>query len=179
MSKQKEKVTGKKKHILIGAFVAFLIIGFISGHMQNNNNDNSSATATTVATTTKEETTAAKKVETGTYKIDGINFTFTDNVRNDVTGNWRISLISDNIQPKDYVADYYKQMFTSDDEIHAIVNFNYNTTTKISVLTEEELDITVLEYVKGEEHDAKELFGGTLLEEYTYNIKTKKIEKIQ
>ena len=61
----------------------------------------------------------------------GIDFVVSD-VRNDVTGKWRKSLIAENIEPKDYALDYYKQYFKSDDEIHAIVNFNYNTTTKLS-----------------------------------------------
>lgn len=65
--------------------------------------------------------------------LDEISFSASD-VRNDVTGNWRISTIADNIDMVDYAIEYYNKYFESDDEIHAIVNFNYNTTTKISVI---------------------------------------------
>ena len=87
------------------------------------------------------------------------------NVRNDVTGNWRIATIAENIEMQDYALDYYKEYFKSDDEIHAIVNFNYKTTTKISVMGNL-LDVSVYEYVDKEEHDAKLLFSGKLLKEY-------------
>ena len=68
--------------------------------------------------------------------------------------------------------------FKSDDEIHAIVNFNYKTTTKISVMGNL-LDVSVYEYVDKEEHDAKLLFSGKLLKEYHVNKDTGEIEEIQ
>ena len=69
----------------------------------------------------------------------------------------------------EYALDYYKQYFTDDSEIHFIVNFNYNTTTKIMVMGGD-LDVTVQEYVAKEEHDAKMLGSGTVLAEYFVNI---------
>ena len=68
----------------------------------------------------------------------------------DVTGNWRVATIAENIEMQDYALDYYKEYFESDDEIHAIVNFNYKTTTKISVIGNL-LDVSVYEYVDKEE----------------------------
>ena len=103
----------------------------------------------------------------------GIDFVVSD-VRNDVTGKWRKSLIAENIEPKDYALDYYKQYFKSDDEIHAIVNFNYNTTTKLSVMGNL-LDVTIYEYVDKEEHDAKLLFSGMVLDEYFIDINSGEI----
>lgn len=99
-------------------------------------------------------------------------------VNNDVTGNWRIATIAENIEMQDYALDYYKEHFKSDDEIHAIVNFNYKTTTQISVMGNL-LDVSVYEYVDKEEHDAKLLFSGTLLKEYHVNIDSGEIEEIQ
>lgn len=99
-------------------------------------------------------------------------------VNNDVTGNWRIATIAENIEMQDYALDYYKEHFKSDVEIHAIVNFNYKTTTKISVMGNL-LDVSVYEYVDKEEHDAKLLFSGTLLKEYHVNIDNGEIEEIQ
>ena len=108
---------------------------------------------------------------------DDISFVVT-NVPNDVTGNWRIASIAENIEMQDYALDYYKEYFKSDDEIHAIVNFNYKTTTKISVMGNL-LDVSVYEYVDKEEHDAKLLFSGMLLKEYHVNKDTGEVEEIQ
>lgn len=119
------------------------------------------------------------KIESGQYTIDDIDFSFSDSVRHDTTGNWRISLIATQQTPDSYALDYYNTLFSSDDEIHAVVNFSLNTTTRISVLFDGVLDVTVLEYVDGEEHDAKELFGGSLLTEYWVHTDTGEVENIQ
>lgn len=99
-------------------------------------------------------------------------------VRNDTTDNWRISSIAENINIEEYALSYYKKYFSSDAEIHAIVNFSNNTTTKISVAGNV-LDVSIYEYVDGEEHDAKLLFGGTLLKQYFVYTDTGEIEEIQ
>lgn len=172
-----------KKKIIIGAIVVFFLIGIISGLT----NSNDSSTSTNSESTTQEKTTASKskaeskdsKIESGSYKIDGIDFVFTDNVRNDATGNWKISLVSDNKTAEDYAIDYYTKMFKSNDEIHAIVNFNLKTTAKLSMLTDELLEVTTYEYVKGEEHDADKLFTGMLLTDITININTGEVEQLQ
>ena len=119
----------------------------------------------------------ADKTQDESTAQDDISFVVT-NVPNDVTGNWRIASIAENIEMQDYALDYYKEYFKSDDEIHAIVNFNYKTTTKISVMGNL-LDVSVYEYVDKEEHDAKLLFSGMLLKEYHVNKDTGEIEEIQ
>lgn len=143
-------------------------------------------TATSVPSSTaqsdvdiEKSTTKSDKIESGIYDIDGIEFSFSDSVRNDTTGNWRISLIADSATPDEYALDYYNTLFSSDNEIHGVINFSLNTTTRISILYEGVLDVTVLEYLDGEEHDAKELFGGDLLAEYWIHADTGEIEKIQ
>ena len=118
-------------------------------------------------------------VESNSYDICGEVFHFSNSVKNDVTGNWRISLISSSKEPTEYAVDYYNTLFSTNDEIHAIVNFTLKTTTRISVLYEGMLDVTVLEYVDGEEHDAKELFSGMVLSQYWINTETGEIEQIQ
>ncbi|MCM1115288.1 MAG: hypothetical protein NC397_07320 [Clostridium sp.] len=113
-------------------------------------------TKSTTTTTTEKPTKATTQATTKSkLETDGISFHIS-NVRNDVTGNWRIALISENIQMQDYAVDYYKEYFKDDKEIHAIVNFNYNTTTKLSVVGDS-IDVTVYEYVDKEEHDAQKL----------------------
>ena len=110
-------------------------------------------------------------------EFDDINFVISK-VRNDSTGNWKVSTIAESIDIQDYALDYYKKYFESDKEIHAIVNFNYNTTTKISVAGNL-LDVTIHEYVDKEEHDAKLLFSGMVLKEYHVNMETGAVEEIQ
>ena len=100
----------------------------------------------------------------GGSKVDGIDFDVRS-VRNDTTGNWRIALIAESVEVKDIAFDYYKACFKDDSEIHFIVNFNNNTTSSIAVAGNA-LHVTVREYVSGEEHDAKLLGGGTVLNEY-------------
>lgn len=134
----------------------------------------SSAPASSVAESTAPE---AEPASTESSPLDGISFR-ADKVRNDTTGNWRISLIAENIDMSEYALDYYKQYFTDDSEIHFIVNFNYNTTTKIMVMGGD-LDVTVQEYVAKEEHDAKMLGSGNVLAEYFVNIETGEIEKVR
>lgn len=137
-----------------------------------------SAPASSVASSVAESTAPeAEPASAESSPLDGISFR-ADKVRNDTTGNWRISLIAENIDMSEYALDYYKQYFTDDSEIHFIVNFNYNTTTKIMVMGGD-LDVTVQEYVAKEEHDAKMLGSGTVLAEYFVNIETGEIEKVR
>lgn len=126
-----------------------------------------------------ESTSAAPEsaVSAEASPLDGIKFS-ASKVRNDSTGNWRISLIAENIDMSEYALDYYKQYFTDDSEIHFIVNFNYNTTTKIMVVGGQ-LDVTVQDYVSKEEHDANILGSGTVLAEYFVDKETGEIEKIR
>ncbi len=98
-------------------------------------------------------------------------------VRNDVTGKWRVAKIAENIDIEKYALSYYENYFESDDEIHAIVNFNFKTTTKITVMGEF-LDVTIYEYVEKEEDDAKLLFSGMVLKEYCVYLDNGDIEEL-
>lgn len=111
--------------------------------------------------------------------INSVNDTFSAaNVRNDKTGNWRISKISENINMKEYALSYYKKYFKSDSEIHWIVNFTLKTTTCISV-SGNMLFVDVHEYVDGEEHYADTLGSGMTLSKFHIYTDNGDIEKIQ
>lgn len=129
-------------------------------------------------TTPSETESSTNSIPSGTYNIDDIEFWFSDSVMNDVTGRWRISSIASSKDITEYVADYYNTLFSSDDEVHAIVNFSLNTTTSVSVLPDGRLDVVIHDYIDGEEHDAKALFGGMLLKEYFINPQTGEFEEI-
>ena len=68
-------------------------------------------------------------------------------VRNDTTGNWKLSKIATTDDILEYAKSYYDNNFTSDDEIHAIVNFTLNTTTCVSTLFDNIISVTIHEYV--------------------------------
>ncbi len=175
MKSKKEKSSIKKpfyKKWWFWVIIVIVVLSAISGSdSTTDNKDTSKESQQTELTQSTEET---KNTESA---IDSIDFTVSD-VRNDVTGNWRKALIAKNIKMEDYALDYYKKYFKSDDEIHAIINFNYKTTTKISVMGNL-LGVTVYEYVDKEEHDAKRLFGGMLLKEYHVNMDNGEIIEIQ
>ena len=110
---------------------------------------------------------------------DAIKLHFSNEVRNDVTGNWRIATLASDKSSLDFALAYYKEFVTSKDEIHAVVNFTDNKTTKIcTALDSDYVDVTIHNYVDGEEHDAKLLFGGDVTGEYWINIETGEVENL-
>lgn len=92
-------------------------------------------------------------------------------VRNDTTGNWRISVVATPTVIDKYAYDYYKEYMDGDNEIHYITNLTLKTTTKIAK-TAAGLNVTVYEYMDGEEHDAKKLGGGQVLSDEYYDSQT-------
>lgn len=137
-------------------------------------------------TNSQEDIEVAEEIEhrDGMYGISDkdihdVDGAFSANkVRNDTTGNWRISTIAANINIEEYALSYYKWEFHSDDEVHGIVNFNYKTTTCITT-DGNILYVDVHEYVDGEEHDANLLFSGMLLKQYFVYLDNGDIEEIQ
>lgn len=138
----------------------------------------------------KEETEAKENVST-TPTINRENIIGTSNkdfkkistskptkVRNDTTGNWKLSKITTTDDILEYAKSYYDNNFTSDDEIHAIVNFTLNTTTCVSTLFDNIISVTIHEYVDKEELDANKLFSGMVLGDYWIYLDNGDIEKI-
>ena len=127
-------------------------------------------------------------VKDGTYDLkcseddkdeDAIQLHFSNEVRNDVTGNWRIATLASDKSFLDFALAYYKEFVTSKDEIHAVVNFTDQTTTKISdAPISGYVSVTVHKYVDGEEHDAKLLFGGEVTGDYWIDVETGEVEDL-
>lgn len=103
---------------------------------------------------------------------------FYDNVRNDSTGRWRCLVYDADLAPQDFALEYYQAYFASDDEIHALVNLRKQTTACVSDIGTD-LDVTIHEYVDGEEHDAKELFSGAVISQYTVSKDSGAIEQVR
>lgn len=167
-----------KNHVQAGIVLLALAVSLTA--CGSSASSTASSVASSVPASSVAESTApeAEPASTESSPLDGISFR-ADKVRNDTTGNWRISLIAENIDMSEYALDYYKQYFTDDSEIHFIVNFNYNTTTKIMVMGGDQLDVTVQDYVSKEEHDAKVLGSGEVLAEYFVDKDTGEIEKVR
>lgn len=101
-----------------------------------------------------------------------------DTVRNDVTGNWKCIVIAENnFNVEDYALSCYKNYFDSDKTILAVENLTTKTSTSISVVSGL-LYVSVYEYTKGEEHDAKAMFDGTHLVDYIVYTDNGDIEKV-
>lgn len=167
---------GVMKWLLIGFMSIFLIgliysIGSNSDSETKSNNDKPSNVA---------EENNTNEVAAGSENENplGFNVPFRKSYPNDVTGNWRLAMISENINIEEYALNYYTNYFEADTEVHIIVNFTLNTTTRITVIGNL-LDVTTTEYVDTEENDAKIACSGMLLSEYHINIDTGEIEKIQ
>ena len=85
-------------------------------------------------------------------------------VSNDVTGNWRVTLLSENVDILEYAMSYY-DTHMSDNEVHHIVNHTLDTTTMI-ISHNGLLTVEIKERVDREERDAKKLGSGELLLDY-------------
>lgn len=85
-------------------------------------------------------------------------------VRNDVTGNWRKVTLAEDIDIVEY-AKSYNELHMDEGETHFIINFNKQTTTVINKFTSL-IYVDIREYVKKEEHDAKQLGSGMELVNY-------------
>lgn len=167
-----------KKHICAGILALTLAVTLTAcGGSASSTASSTAAASSESAASSVSSAPEAEISSAASSPLDGIKF-FVSNVRNDTTGNWRISTIAENIDMSEYALDYYKQYFTDDSEIHFIVNFNHNTTTKIMVVGGD-LDVTVQEYVSKEEHDAKILGSGAVLAEYFVDMETGEIEKVR
>ena len=109
--------------------------------------------------------------------ISDLHLVYYDSVIDDVTGKWRLSVMSEDIDIQDYIYSYYQQYFKADNEVHGIVNLASKTTTRINYAAGM-LTVTEYDYVDGEEHDAKLLYSGTPIKSYIVYADNGDIEKI-
>lgn len=127
--------------------------------------------------TEEQSSTTNNTIKDGSYDLDDINVFFSDSVRDDVTKNWRLSKVSTEKDIAEYALNYYNTFFSSDNEIHAIVNFSNKTTNRITKILPNKIQVTTFQHIKNEEHSAKELFGGKILIDRIINTETGEIEE--
>lgn len=144
---------------LMGIFFGiFIVIGFIGNIMDNN-----------------KAIVEKKKYDT---TVNGVDILFRNSVRNDTTDKWKLARVSTSKDIIEYAKEYYDTYFSSDDEIHAIINFHLETTNKLSMLSSDIMDIQVMEHVDKEELDANTLFSGMPLSEYHLTLSTGEVKEI-
>lgn len=123
-----------------------------------------------------EEDAGAKK--SGSYDLDEMSIIYSDSVRDDKTGNWRLAKVTGMKSAEEYALDYYNEFFADDSELHAIVNFDLNTTACLTVISGN-INVRIYEHVDGEEQYASSLFTGDKLAEYNVTIETGEIEQVE
>lgn len=168
-------------------------------HRKRKPNKNSGGGGTDLATpeasgkdegTEQEEKTEEQTEETAEHRtgdnIVGISdkdmteiySTKYDKVRNDVTGKWKCLVIAENnFDVTEYALSCYRNYFDSDETVLAVINLTTKTSTSIRIVAGN-LYVMEYEYVDGEEHDAKAMFGGMHLLDYIVYTDNGDIEKV-
>ena len=152
----------KKVGIVLIAIIVLCIIGIIaspSDDKKDDSNPKQTEQQNTEVTEQASETTEPKTEEKDEpAEIDGVDIIFSDTVRNDKTGNWRLAKVTGDKSAEEYAADYYKQYFKADNEVHAVVNFTLNTTACITCVGDT-LNVRIYEHIKDEEQYAENLLA--------------------
>lgn len=141
--------------------------GSESNSLRQNQNDSSNVSNESISQ--NNELREALKT-----KIDS-SLLFDTSIRNDKTDNWRLARLATNLPITDYALDYYEAYFDNDNEVHAVINFTKNETNNITA-GNGMLFIDTHQYVKDEEHDASELFGGPIIAQYIIDLNSGEIE---
>ena len=130
--------------------------------------DKDPSSESTASAPSPESETEVSESESSSFDF---SIEYYDNFRNDVTGKWRKALVSTSEPIQDYALDYYREYFGSDDEVHVIYNFSLNTVNCMKV-SNDEIFVSITDYVKGEEHDAKVACSGDFVGEYHISIES-------
>lgn len=159
-------------HGCLTAIVVVVAIGTLgscfSGGKSNSKSADTETVTTAEATTEVAETTTGNDAQedlTSKYELSG-----PIPVSHDKTGKWFLTRTSTSIPPANYAYDYAKT-FVNNDEIHFIVNYSLNTTTKISEALGV-VSVLTYEHVNKEELDANSLPSGELLTEDYFDAST-------
>lgn len=181
MKEKKRKMFG----IVLIAIIVFCIIGIIASPSDDKKDKNEpKQTEQAEQKNTEVNEQASETVEPETEKkdevadIDGVDIMFSDTVRNDKTGNWRLARVTGNKSVEEYAVDYYTQYFKADNEVHAVVNYTLNTTACITCVGDT-LNVRIYEHIEDEEQYAENLFTGMKYAEYNVDKNTGDVEKVE
>lgn len=110
--------------------------------------------------------------------IKDVQISFSDKVRNDVTGNWRLATTGASGNFTNYAKSYYDKYFKDDKEVHVVVIFG-NDQTAIMNVAGNQMFLSYYKHVKGEEHDAKAIPSGKEQGEFIVYLDNGDIDKIK
>lgn len=171
----------KRRNVMAVILIAIIVICIIGIMAKKPAGDDKPATdkketveSLTISDSSEKETETTGKSAT----IDGVDVIFSDNVKNDATGNARLAKVTGEKSVEEYVLDYYKIYFKSDQEVHAIVNYTLNTTACVTSAGDK-INVRIYEHKDGEEQDAKKLFTGEKYAEYNVDKETGTIDKVE
>lgn len=181
MKEKKRKMIG----IALIAIIILCVIGIIASPSDDKQDDKKQ---TQTEQTEKQNTEATEQdsenAEPETEEkdevaeIEGVDIIFSETVRDDKTGNWRLAKVTGSKSAEEYAVDYYKQYFKADNEVHAVVNYTLNTTACITCVGDT-LNVRIYEHIEDEEQYAENLFTGTKYAEYNVNKSTGDVEKVE
>lgn len=114
---------------------------------------------------------ASSRTDESSASNDSIHLDVYPSVKNDVTGKWKLAIISTDYPVSAYLKSYYNKYFKADDEIHAIINKKDSTTACVAVRAGY-LNVTIHKYIDGEENDANLLFSGDVISDKWYDKDT-------
>ena len=171
----------KRRKVMAVILIAIIVICIIGIMAKKPEGDDKPATdkketveSLTISDSSEKETETTGKV----VAIDGVDVIFSDNVKNDATGNVRLAKVTGEKAVEEYVLDYSKMYFKSDQEVHAIVNYTLNTTACVTSVGDK-INVRIYEHIGGEEQDAKKLFSGEKSAEYNVDKETGAIDKVE
>ena len=164
--------------VILIAIIVICIIGIMAkkpaGDDKPTTDKKETVESLTISDSSEKETETTGKSAT----IDGVDVIFSDNVKNDATGNTRLAKVTGEKPTEGYVLDYYKTYFKDDKEVHAIVNYTLNTTACVTSAGDK-INVRIYEHIDGEEQDAKKLFTGEKYAEYNVDKETGTIDKVE
>jgi len=187
-SQQQYKEDGmnqKRRNVMAVILIAIIVICIIGIMAKKPTGDDKHVTdkkETAESLTVSDSSEKEKETETETTEksvaMDGVDIIFSDNVKNDATGNMRLAKVTGEKSVEKYVLDYYKMYFKSDQEVHAIVNYTLNTTACVTSVGDK-INVRIYEHIDGEEQDAKKLFTGEKYTEYNVDKETGAIDEVE
>ena len=137
----------------------------------------SSTEATTEAAPEATDASDPKQADKDALAEKIGRITFREDLPGDKTGNWRVALINYDGDILEHVLDYYKAYFTSDEEVHFLVNQADDRTVRINAYGTTLL-CTVLERVDGGDFNALMVNTGDELSSYQITVETGEVKQL-
>lgn len=175
----KSKLKKPVKIILISVmWTVIFIIGILNRNSESENQSyttNSTVPKADYQTTSTDTEIDYKALFASEMKDESVYYQ--DFVFDDVTEEWRLCEVVSSEQVVNHAVTYYRAYFEDDKEVHAVINYGLNTTTKLTI-NGVYIIAQVYEHVDNEELDAKDLFSGLFYNSYLINKVTGEIELI-